>query len=249
MKKLIGCTLLLFLLACGQTQNKGKSVSKLDYAPLSIEDAKKLITPTVYYIPEFDQAGPSCSEIVEMKNKLGKTIVRVCKNVYNSCVMQGTCKIKMAEKALLINVGSLVNNDRRFEEISKSECIYGRGASQDSVNNFTMMCLDPYHSVAADLSIYKLGDVIYVPAFVGTILPNGETHDGYFVVRDTGGAIEGYGRFDFFSGFDSYKDRSNPLAVQDFNDKATHLPYYVILGPKAAEILKLRHFPSLPVRK
>ena len=60
------------------------------------------------------------------------------------------------------------------------------------------MCLDPYYSVAADLDIYKLGTVVYVPSFVGVLLPSGVNHDGYFVVRDSGSSIKGYGRFDFF---------------------------------------------------
>lgn len=35
------------------------------------------------------------------------------------------------------------------------------------------MCLDPYFTVAADLNFYKLGDVIFVPQFVGEVMPDG----------------------------------------------------------------------------
>src|SRR3989338_7761429 len=109
------------------------------------------------------------------------------------------------------------------------------------------MCIDPYFSLAADLSIYKLGDVIYIPDAVGLQLPGGSQHNGYFIVRDTGGGIKGHGRFDFFSGFDSLKNPSHPFRKLQFNDRTTHVPFFLVTGSVAQEILDMRNFLLLLV--
>ena len=254
MAKLISSILfVLLIMGCSQGLNSANELNdkKLKYTPLSLEDSKKLITPTVYFIPQFDQAEENhdCLAKIDMKTKRGTVIVSVCKSTYDSCVLQGTCLIKKADQKFLINVASKVNGERRFSNITNSHCTYGLGATQDHIKSFSSMCLDPYYSVAADLSIYRLGAVIFVPSFAGVLLPNGVVHDGYFVVRDTGNSIKGYGRFDFFSGFDSYKNKTNPLVFQGFMDKRTHVPYFLIEGPKAVEILESRLFPSIVVSK
>lgn len=65
-------------------------------------------------------------------------------------------------------------------------------------------CLIPYISVAADPRYYSMGDIIEMPAYKGKkiTLPNGISfiHPGFFIVQDTGGAIKGKNRFDFFTG-------------------------------------------------
>ncbi len=240
--------ILSFLAGCHPGSNSDHE-AKAKYVPLSLEDSKKLITPTVYYIPQFDQADSSCGVMLDMKDKSGKVILTVCKDSYDSCVMQGTCLVKKSELKILINVGSQVNGERRFVNITDSACSFGQGATHDSAKVYKAMCLDPYYSIAADLDIYKLGAVIYVPSFAGVLLPNGVLHDGYFVVRDSGGSIKGYGRFDFFSGFDSYKNKSNPFAIHGFADKSFNAPYFVVTGQKEAETLKARSFPKLSVLK
>ena len=248
MNTLVLLSILSLLVGCHPSPNSA-SEKKAKYVPLSLEDSKKLITPTVYYIPQFDQSDLSCGVTLEMKDKSGKVIVTVCKDTYDSCVMQGTCLVKKSEVKILINVGAQVNGERRFTNITGSACNYGQGATHDSAKDYKSMCLDPYYSVAADLDIYKLGTVVYVPSFVGVLLPSGVNHDGYFVVRDSGSSIKGYGRFDFFSGFDSYKNNSNPFVFHRFVDKDSNVPYFVITGERAAEVLMGRAFPKLPVIK
>ena len=160
--------------------------------------------------------------------------------------MEGTCQIQQGSKKVLLNVSAIRDGERRFVVIEDSECVYGGGDRRDKVKGYKIMCLDPYYSLAADLTIYNLGDVIYIPSAVGIILPNGSTHDGYFVVRDSGGAIKGYGRFDFFSGFDS---SFNPLKMAGFSDKDNNVPYYLVMGSEAEQFLRKRNFPSIPVSK
>lgn len=248
---LYSCIFLLIFTSCagdsGGKNTKGNGRPK--YVPLSTEDAKKLITPTVYFVPQYDQSNLACPGTVNMKARNGSALVTVCKTVYDSCVLQGTCLIKSAGKLLLINVGVKVNGERRFEAVDRSKCSFGRGAVRDLVKVHPTMCLDPYFSVAADLKIYKLGEVIFIPSFSGILLNDGTLHDGHFVVRDTGGSITGYGRFDFFSGFDSPWASTNPLVFHQFVDRGTHVPYFLVSGQKAQDVLILRNFPRLPVSK
>lgn len=66
------------------------------------------------------------------------------------------------------------------------------------------VCLIPYISVAADARYWNMGDIVSMPGMKGkkVTLPDGKTflHPGYFIVHDTGGAIKGSNRFDFYTG-------------------------------------------------
>lgn len=65
-------------------------------------------------------------------------------------------------------------------------------------------CLIPFFSVAADLHYYRPGTIISIPALRGKFvqLPGVglRRYPGYFIVQDTGVAIRGRARFDFFTG-------------------------------------------------
>jgi hypothetical protein len=67
-------------------------------------------------------------------------------------------------------------------------------------------CLTPYISIAADIrgGHYQYGDIIEMPEMRGkpVTFPNGSvmSHPGFFRVEDTGSAIRGRNRFDFFTG-------------------------------------------------
>lgn len=79
-------------------------------------------------------------------------------------------------------------------------------------------CLTPYISIAADLSVYRLGDIIEMPAMKGKKirLPDGGSflHPGYFIVEDSGGAIRGKNRFDFFTGAHGMRNSKNAFGTQ-----------------------------------
>ena len=111
------------------------------------------------------------------------------------------------------------------------------------------MCVDPFYSVAADLKIYNLGDVIYLPAVRGVVLPNGEIHDGYFIVRDAGGGSEGEGRFDFFTGLYTSSTLNNPFTKLKLNGLQTFPEYVLIEGAQADQMRQQRNFPLLPLKK
>ena len=237
---------LLLIWGCGPKKNM--TGTSPGYRQLSVEESKKLITPTLYYIPVYNQSTLPCEARRVLKDEKGNDIIAVCQSVYDSCLMQGTCQILSSGQRLLINVGSVVGSERRFTLIKNSTCIYGIGASKKLVSKTKTMCLDPYYSVAADLDIYTVGDVIFIPSLVGLAMPDGSIHDGYLIVRDAGGAIKGYGRFDFFTGFTLNKI-SNPLAQLGFADKQTHVPYFLVTGEQALQILIKRSYPLLSDKK
>ena len=183
-----------------------------------------------------------------MINRKNILLARVCKKVYDSCLMEGTCLVSIKNNMQMLNVDGILNGTRRFRDITGNECKYGRGASRDSKKTYKSMCVDPFYSVAADLSIYNLGDVIYLPSLRGVVLPNGETHQGYFIVRDAGGGIDGVGRFDFFTGLYTTRTLNNPFTKLKLNGLQSFPEYKLIEGNEAEQIRQQRNFPLLPSR-
>jgi 3D (Asp-Asp-Asp) domain-containing protein len=72
-------------------------------------------------------------------------------------------------------------------------------------------CLLSYFSIAADpRSGWRMGDIIYMRSLADQeiTLPSGRRvrHPGFLIVHDTGGAIKGPNRFDFFIGPTATRD-------------------------------------------
>lgn len=201
------------------------------------------LKPTIYYFPVYneDKGGCAASEKVTLHGEDGKALMTVCRKSSNSCGLQGTCSIIQQGKIRLFNILDRIRGQDRYFEIDRNECRFGYGVRS--------ICLDPFYTLAADLKIYKPGDVIFIPAIVGTVLPSGTIHDGFFVVRDKGRGINGRGRFDFFTGLLSWFDQTNPFAKLGLGDKKNSMQYFKIKGPKAQEILSRRVYPSLPPSK
>jgi membrane-bound lytic murein transglycosylase A len=103
------------------------------------------------------------------------------------------------------------------KKISLGGCDTAFGASGN--------CLIPFISVAADPRYYSMGDIIQMPALKGKRiqLPNGKSmiHPGYLIVQDTGGAIRGRNRFDFFTGSYNYNNRKNAFGI--YGSDATNM--------------------------
>ncbi|UYL07770.1 3D domain-containing protein [Bdellovibrio sp. SKB1291214] len=198
------------------------------------------LKPTVYFFPVFDEDKKTCSdsEKVTLHGQGGKALIRVCKKNSLACGLQGSCTIKQKGKIRMLNILARIKGQNRYFEINREECKYGYGVSS--------VCLDPFHTLAADLSVYKLGEVIYIPSVIGLILPDGSLHDGYFIIRDKGAGINGRGRFDFYSGFVPWYEKTNPFNRIGLADKNTAVPYLRITGAKAAEIKARRAFPRIP---
>jgi 3D (Asp-Asp-Asp) domain-containing protein len=242
---------IIILSSCGAGSGSGLRVGRKSASAKVLTEAEKKIfaTTTLYYVETFSEVDVNnCSDTlkVNMLDRQGQILIRACKKVFDSCSMEGTCQVSIQNKMTMLNVDGRLQNIRRFRNITGNECKYGRGASSDGKNSYKNMCVDPFYSVAADFSIYHLGDVIYLPSVRGTVLPNGQIHDGYFVVRDNGGGINGYGRFDFFTGFYTTKTKGNSFAELKLNGLQIFPEYFVITGSESDRVRKDRNFPLLP---
>lgn len=198
---------------------------------------KGIVTPTVYFIAIVNEDAPSCepNEMVSLHGLNGKPLVKVCPRTRGFCAQQGSCIIKRDNKWTTYNV---VKSNRYA--VVTDECIYGYGVKG--------ICLDPFYSVAADMDIYDEGDVIFLPALRGQILPNGQRHDGYLIVRDRGHGVKGKGRFDFFTGSMNWKHAANPFVRLRLNDRTTDLDYQKVSGGLAQRVRLKRGYPKLPTK-
>lgn len=190
------------------------------------------LIPTIYYSPIFDEDAKSCedSALVPMKDMNGRKFMDVCPKTHAGCGFQGSCIIKKSKIQVTFNVIDRKDGEDRFALVG-SRCKFGYGVHDKK--NRRSFCLQPYMTIAADLSVYNPGDVIFIPKVRGLALPSGKKHDGYFVVADAGRLIKGKGRFDFFSGHQHWSDFQNPLAKLKLHDKDSNLEYHRIVGSPA----------------
>lgn len=241
------------LLGCGgKDSSSGKSAKRYSRAPkrvLSESEKLKFITPTIYYVSDYStDVASDCSDKVDLNLRRTKNdIVKIslCPQALKSCTLQGSCYVKINGEKAMINYHKKVNGKVQFMLVDRNICDHGLGDSSDAKQSFKTMCLDPFYSVAADTTIYPLGTVIHIPAVQGIAMPDGSTHDGYFVVRDSGGNINGRGRFDFFTG-DLGLNASNPFSTLGLGGEA-NFDYFVVSGAEAQAVRKRRYFPLLRI--
>lgn len=195
--------------------------------------------PTVYYFPVINEDKRKCDRNYILRDEEGEKILSLCESTRASCRLQGSCAIIQDGKKRTFNIKGNYNGKERFFETSKDVCRFGFGVKSS--------CLDPFYTVAADLSIYRPGDVIYVPLARNIELPDGSKHSGYFIVRDTGRNIIGKARFDFFTGHIPWRDDENPFSKAGLANKANRFQFMKIKGAKAKAFSLQRSYPKLPV--
>lgn len=217
-----------------------KEVLKGQSIPENSIEWRGTVTPTVYYLASTDESKETCHdrERRALIDKKGKVLIRICPRISKECHLQGSCRIIQNGVARVFNVSERLQGVTRFFEVDVKGCRFGYGVISS--------CLDPFYTLAADLKMYSPGDVIYVPGLVGLKLPQGQNHDGYFVIRDRGAAIKGRGRFDFFSGEWSWSHPENPFRKVGLVDKKNRIPYYKVKEPLAKKIREKRGYPHLP---
>lgn len=198
-----------------------------------------LLIPTIYYKPTIHQNKNKCASnaLKDVIDPEGKRLTTLCESDYKQCLRQGSCFVESDEELISYNYHSTKEGLPRFVIVDLKKCPYGYGV-RDS-------CLDPYFSVAADLSIYKPGDVIFIPRLVGAVMPNGEIHDGYLVIRDAGGGVTGASRFDFFTGFLDHHQKANVMARLGLGDPQNRFEFRVATQEEAAAARERRNYPSL----
>ena len=191
------------------------------------------LQPTTYYIAQ--ESKTSCagkyggvkykgSERTKLREMDGTFIATVCTRFYKVLSMEGSAIMNSRGRGkFAINYSGRLKNEIRFHALDR--CRYGEGVKKD-------LCLLPYHSLAADLNAHKIGDIIYIPLAKGLRLPDGSLHDGFFIVRDTGGAFKGAGarRVDMFTGTEP--DNNNIFINAGF-DRARPMKAYKVRGVAA----------------
>lgn len=239
----------IFVLIVGCAGNdsvsNGKRYSRPPKKILTEAERAKYITPTIYYISNYSD-NSVCSDMTTIylrKNKGNVVKMSLCRKAQESCTMQGSCFINVDGQQTLINYHKKINGTVQFMIVDRSLCKFGLGDSSDPKQSYGTMCLDPFYSVAADTSIYPLGTVVYVPAVRGTSVPDGSIHDGYFIVRDTGGNINGRGRFDFFTGVNRL-NKNNPFSNLGLGGES-NFEYFIVSESEAQVIRERRAFPFL----
>lgn len=199
------------------------------------------ISPTIYYRPviHLEQEKCSAKDRQGLKDPEGKILVNMCESSYQKCLTQGSCLVISKGRERSLGYNSNRGGEPRFVEVNSEECPFGRGV-QDH------LCLDPYFSVAADLGLYKVGDVIYVDVLRGVKMPDGQVHDGYLIIRDEGGGVKGPTRFDFFTGYLHYTDKANTLAQLGLGDPDNRIHFQLVTGDTAETVRKRRNYPGIP---
>ena len=201
--------------------------------------AQKKLNPTIYFVKSIDLTEQDCQVKKTLYSTTGEAIKKVCATDYKTCVIEGTCALVRGDETKLINY---VDQNKQgvplFKEVGE-KCPYGLGVSN--------ICLDPYYTVAADMNFHKAGEVIFVESVKGTKLPNGEVHDGFFIVRDRGGAIKGANRFDFYTGLLHYKNEDNPFTPLGLASETKSFNYRRATVEETAFVKEKRNYPGLPL--
>lgn len=200
------------------------------------------LVPTIYYKPTIraDQTKCSLSSLRELLSINGNPLATLCDSDYKKCLMQGSCFVEQGGVVTSYNYHSSKEGMARFVVTDLKECPYGYGVRSS--------CLDPFFSVAADLEVYKMGDVIFIPRLVGTRLPSGEEHDGFLIIRDSGGGVRGGGRFDFFTGFLDHRSKENPFSVLGLGDPKNRFRFRRASDAEAEAVRQRRGYPGLNSR-
>ncbi len=209
------------------------------------------LSPSIYFTTVSNEIGSqngdqttrdsaqNCTDRRSLVDARGTVLAKVCKKFYKVCVLEGSCMIyKKNGQTEIYNYDRTIKNVPRFIVIDSSKCPFGLGVKG--------ICLDPFYTIAGDLNHHKPGEVIFVPKMKGTQLPTGETHDGYFIVRDRGGAIVGPNRFDFFTGSYTSTDPENSFSKLGFAETKNHFVFEKITGNLADKIRKKRNYPLVP---
>lgn len=196
------------------------------------------LNPSIYYTTSANDDADDCAVRRSIVDGKGNVLTKACKNFYKSCVLEGACADEKDGKTVLYNYINTIGGIPRFTIIDNKKCPYGLGVKG--------ICLDPFFTVAGDMNHHAAGDVIFVDKLKGLKLPTGETHDGFMIIRDRGGAINGPHRFDFFTGPFQFTHPKNAFTSIGFGAEGNSFPYRKASGSEADTIRKKRNFPLVP---
>ncbi len=245
MKKTILSLVLLATFACGKEATKETGIPDRTIPPVVVDPADMNtivpLLPSMYYLPQeknitcvgkYSTSGPvyDGSERSNIRDRKGKIIATVCTRFYRVLNMEGSAILKdRGDGEIAVNYAGVVSSDRRFRILA--HCSFGEGVKKN-------LCLLPHHTLATDNKAHAVGDIIYMPKADGLVLPDGTLHEGFFIVRDTGGAFQGIGakRVDIFTGVEP--DLNNTFSRAGFNHH-TETEAFKVTG-KSADLIRNR---------
>lgn len=199
--------------------------------------------PSIYYSPVINKKTMQCEEskVHQVLDKNHNIIETLCHQEYKQCEFQGSCIVLDGEKSKTLN---FINYDEETEQtafalVDNRICRYGLGKKN--------ICLDPFYSVAADLTQHKLGDVLFIPKIKGTLLPNGKIHNGFVIVRDSNQFLPraGAGNLVFFTGNFSYEDIENPFVKLGLSNLDNISTFRKATKLESIKVRKQRNYPKL----
>lgn len=213
----------------------------------------RVLAPSTYSTHLGRSPGPDCAEVISVLNPKQQEIIQLCKKDFRACRFEGACVIETPKGKVGLSYHSFdeIADQVYFSKVDTKICPFGYGYVSGKVYKQLKtkhLCLDPFHSVAADLTVYNVGDVLYVPTLLGTRLPTGEVHDGFVIVRDSSTFHQGAGdyRITFFTGFLDAENTKNVFAKKGLTDIDSHIAYRLATAEEAAKVRAKRNFPSLP---
>lgn len=188
------------------------------------------LTATNYFLPRAEDY--RCADDEKIAVKLGgpksKATARICPAARAAAVMQGSLQILRGGDRYIYRYNG------RSERID-ANCATTTGAAG--------VCLTPYIHVAADPRYHRMGDILNIPQLAGVPVPHPDgglmPHPGYVIVADTGGAIKGENRFDFFIGemaWDSPRNPFGPAGLAMTDDRHCILGFRKIEGASPAAV-------------
>lgn len=146
------------------------------------------------------------------RSDIAKTTTYFVPHIKDYCASSQPCR-KFKREVRMQGSGAL-SDEKRLLYTGKTKTLKNCKTAIGASGN----CLIPFVSVAADARYYSMGDIISMPSMKDKLikLPDGTTfkHPGYFIVHDTGGAIKGSNRFDFFTGSYGMYNRDNAFGVR-----------------------------------
>lgn len=208
--------LLFFMLSLASFALTDTATILLDQTPLPD------VSPTTYYVA--DEEKTPCKgrygrntyngdEVSDVINPNGEIIAEVCTRFFKVLSMEGTGRLRdRGQGKVTVNWAG----NYTFRKMDK--CVFGEGVEKD-------LCLIPYHTIAADLNAHRLNSVVFIPKAKGLMLPDGRIHNGFFLVRDTGGAFRdvGFNRIDLFVGNET--DQNNVFSRAGMHHRSRFKAY------------------------
>jgi 3D (Asp-Asp-Asp) domain-containing protein len=185
------------------------------------------ITGTTYYLPSelnregwseykmfFNCADKGSSTKHTLVNGLS---VLICGAPRDTDKPGGCCRPVPSDGAVNVEGTGVTRAGKMIEytaEVHSSNCpsIFG---DPSPISGASHKCLIPFISVACDTSIYAFGTIFEIPMLdkVEIAMPpsgkNKMRHPKYVVCEDTGSAIKGENRFDFYTGTYGLKSKAN----------------------------------------